>query len=740
MRPNTGSRASTAPTQGLGGTQPSASRWECLGSDKEIVDARIVDNRPRMRIHFTRPREHFVSRQSDLKLSNREALECATDVRPFTDPTYELMKLEHEIAIQAVPERKDNAAQTPWQRKVQMAVQVQPTVTDVRRDLSKDHLSPEDRAALPGVSSALRNIAPRVLHNLVQNELVPLFQDDYATLNEGDSFVGHKEEALLKESQSFVHHKYTKGKRVSSIDWQPKGGRVAISITEVIPWEERLALNRKVLNSMVVIWAFSDPIHPQLVLTAPSEVTVVKFNPTQPQYLAGGCVNGQVCLWDIGKAQETAKSKRKKTIVPSSGLPQAAEGDERDGDREDDAAILRIKWTQASKVETGHKRAVNDLWWLQDGLETNFDGKLVPATGEPCQFATLSSDGFFVIWDTRKDRIRKDKLRKTQQEARGNFTGEFPWIPLHRVQLTKVDGTGDVAGLRMFMECKQIDPYRLCCTTEDGEFVVANWAQLDDKSKDIPIAMEFGQTEKENRTPIKSVAQGHFGLAPAIHRHPFKDELAPYYLTVGDWTFKIWHMDMPTPIVASPSHTSHITCGRWSPTRPSILFVGTSDGFIQIWDLLDRSHEPTNVQSVCQCAITSMEFRPLEGRRSNRAAQQLLAVGDDAGVLHIFEVEGILVRPNANEQRNMQKYLERESKRAAYFAARWKIRQKEFEELQARLQAEKLELQLNQPLDDGKSLSPAPEAAIEDNPFADDIAFNDAREEFLSKLREMQEG
>ena len=40
-------------------------------------------------------------------------------------------------------------------------------------------------------------------------------------------------------------------------------------------------------HPQVIVWSFSDPLHPQFVLEAPHEVNTVKFNPNQPHILAG---------------------------------------------------------------------------------------------------------------------------------------------------------------------------------------------------------------------------------------------------------------------------------------------------------------------------------------------------------------------------------------------------------------------------------------------------------------------
>eukprot|EP00906_Rhabdomonas_costata_P016632 RCo023875 len=293
----------------------SGSRWECLGSDRELLEGRLSETRPLIKMHYARPREYFVARQGDIKLSSKEALECSTELRPFKDPTYDLRREEHEIGVQAVINPCDAVVQTPWYRKVERAVQVNPTVVDVFKDFvnAESELSDAQRAAIPGATAFLRKVLPVVEHSLVLNELVPIFLDDYTQLQDDESFIGQKEESFLKENQPFVHHTYTKGKRVSCIDWQPKSNRiVALSVMEPIGFEERVQLNRRVQEATVVVWSFADSIHPQFVLEAPNEVTVVRFNPTNPMILAGGCTNGQVCLWDLSKATQALKSKSKK--------------------------------------------------------------------------------------------------------------------------------------------------------------------------------------------------------------------------------------------------------------------------------------------------------------------------------------------------------------------------------------------------------------------------------------------
>ena len=53
----------------------------------------------------------------------------------------------------------------------------------------------------------------------------------------------------------------------------------------------------------VLVWSFADLIHPEYVLESPVEVGTFALNPGQPNMVAGGCITGQVMLWDCSEAE-----------------------------------------------------------------------------------------------------------------------------------------------------------------------------------------------------------------------------------------------------------------------------------------------------------------------------------------------------------------------------------------------------------------------------------------------------
>ena len=48
----------------------------------------------------------------------------------------------------------------------------------------------------------------------------------------------------------------------------------------------------------------------QLLLEAPDDVFSFSFSPNEPNIVAGGCMNGQVALWDIGPWEERIMNPR----------------------------------------------------------------------------------------------------------------------------------------------------------------------------------------------------------------------------------------------------------------------------------------------------------------------------------------------------------------------------------------------------------------------------------------------
>lgn len=246
------------------------------------------------------------------KRPNFDYVECA----PFDEKSFDLKRVEIDKGTQAVPEKQENSAQTAWPYPKNAAVQY------VAREM--DEKEREEIANSSEMSEVVEKCLPRFHIALQQNEIIDVFYDDWAELAGDDSALGSKADNHLKEYQSFTDLQFSKEKSISCIEWHPTiRGIIAVSITERVSFDERIDQSAKILMtpSLILIWSFHDPIRPQLVLEAPDDILVFKFNPSDPNIIAGGCVNGQLVLWDITnysqrlKTQRTQKKKNFNTAV-----------------------------------------------------------------------------------------------------------------------------------------------------------------------------------------------------------------------------------------------------------------------------------------------------------------------------------------------------------------------------------------------------------------------------------------
>jgi dynein intermediate chain 2 len=84
---------------------------------------------------------------------------------------------------------------------------------------------------------------------------------------------------------------------------------------------------------------------------------------------------------------------------------------------------------------------------------------------------------------------------------------------------------------------------------------------------------------------------GHVGPIYSLQRNPFYPK---NFLSVGDWTAKIWSEDAKeSPIMWTQYEKTPLTDGCWSPTRPGIFFTTSMEGFLNVWDLCLKQTTPS---------------------------------------------------------------------------------------------------------------------------------------------------
>jgi WD40 repeat protein len=163
--------------------------------------------------------------------------------------------------------------------------------------ISFTHEQIKDELENPALIDMLQEAVPKIEAVLKSNLIIDSFKNNFLQLGEDDVGVDQGAQVTLLEYQSFTDLKHSKDKSISCIDWHPtQKGVVAMACTESCTLEEKIeeGFSARAKSSVLLLWNFSDPIHPQLLLEGPDEIQCFKFNPYNSSIIVAGCHNGQV--------------------------------------------------------------------------------------------------------------------------------------------------------------------------------------------------------------------------------------------------------------------------------------------------------------------------------------------------------------------------------------------------------------------------------------------------------------
>ncbi|CAH6777166.1 dynein axonemal intermediate chain 3 [Phodopus roborovskii] len=710
---------------------PMSKPWVSLGSEKEIEEESVKESKRRVTYMISRKRSQFGApvafRDQNASSVKDVYIECAS----YSDKNYTLTQIEKDIGLQVIPEVKDTGTQTKWTFPKNATTQY------YAREFSEEEKETLEQSK--SLVDFLNNVSTSVEIALQQNEIMNTFIDDWKTLAEEESTFGDKSDTHLKEYQSFTDLHSTMEKMITCVSWHPTiYGLIVVSVAVRLSYEERVQFSGKLLlqPSLILFWSFSDPIHPQLMLESPDDIFCFEFCPSDPNIIAGGCINGQVVLWDITSHADRIENikagssrSKKATLKPMFLL-------EPDSNKE----AMYIRHCAVSSIENGHRKVITDIHWLPDSFEINRMGSVFEnRNGINCQLVTCSADCTICFWDIRPQKPTSSAATATtttttttttnnsQQpaaEKKKEETIEIPfdvpstflhldlsWKPLSRIKLSKgetsldhcptklslsedpllcrIQGTSSIHVLlkdKVLNQVKalktaEINPYhnleagivnilkpiedfntKFFVGTEEGEVIYTDWKMERDS--------ETGRFMAKKPVNLYTV---HDGAVHTIQRSPFYNDII---LTIGGWNVAIWKEEVMTgPLLQTCCAPKRYTAGHWSLTRPGVFYIGREDGYVDIWDLLEKTHEPAQSQNICITMITYIKPWTFSSK------QQFIAIADYYGTLHILEIPWTLSHPSFNEVSSVNYYFEREVRHLEYVQQRKIVRDQEKREI-----------------------------------------------------------
>jgi dynein intermediate chain 2, axonemal len=236
-----------------------------------------------------------------------------------------------------------------------------------------------------------------------------------------------------------------------------------------------------------------------------------------------------------------------------------------------------IKPVETTLLEKSHHDPVYDVYW-----------QTVGKSGTEC--VSTSTDGRLLWWDMKK-------------------LGDGP---VEELLLSEVFQVNDMPVPKILggtsLEYNQdAGPLKWLIGTEQGYILQAN------KRKTIEIQTRFGLESGKHHGPVY-----------ALQRNPSHTK---FFLSVGDWTAKVWSEELKTPIMQTRYHSSYLTSGCWSPTRCGLFFLTRMDGFLDVWDFFYRQNEVAYSQKISDSPLSTISVQG-----------QMAAIGDADGTVSMMSL------------------------------------------------------------------------------------------------------
>lgn len=605
-----------------------------LSTEEEVNRLNISTTRNLYQLLITRPYKELNKKRQFVDRDSHLGTEGLVEFRSFNDPNFELSINTKETGIQSSPENQDASTQSKWSRKVNSSAQTE--FVTMLPEFSKSIQEQDDFLEF------IRKVQERVNPILDSNMASDVFKDQLANLiASDDSLVKSFAVSQLKEFLSLKDARFNSP--ICCIDWMPgNSGTIAISFASTNTFDKYLESWVNAPVEYIFLWNFQSILHPQYVLEAPAVVKVFKFCPTNPNILVGGCENGQVLMYDLSdeKTKICAELRNRYSTEDSFSEYYHAKF----------SSMIISPTLAPTKCSS---QPICDLKWLPPGQKILRIGEL-DTCEVTTQFITISLDGHLIVWNTIVDTAN----------VHVNEDGFLPgaslineWTPVFTMNILKNPKAGIYIPTRLFHvftdQGKLTGDARIA--TEEGEVVGFNWVNGFDRSL---------AGRQNPQVTIKAQLLYHTVLS--FEESPFMPGI---FLACDRAQVVITDLKTnPIELFRSSARPQSITCAVFSPTRPSVFLVGKENGEIEVWAMLDKSHECLFTQSVASSKVMSLSFGIGQGEK------QLLAVGCGDGSLMIYEVPEFMSKPSNEEAESMKQFIEQQRKFVSQTEERFKVR------------------------------------------------------------------
>ncbi|XP_077294761.1 missing minor mitochondria [Arctopsyche grandis] len=673
--------------------------WQSLGSEKEVDDTISKNSRPLIQVElktkFPKPNQpdRFTKRLAD------DVKDAYTELITNRIKYENVFKKRVDFAVQATPETVSSEAQTipkfpenVWTQcsvedadikieQIDLSSSKSPETEDFEEmeeekeeeeeEEAHENENEEQEEPIKVVEEDLQIVVDPIneqalkLLNLVKfNSVIDKYNIDYPALIKDEKHCQSTDDIYFEEKSCFRSAK-TKDKVVSSVSWHSMwSGIIAVAYTNVAHYniikvtKEVDEIQQDIYGyNSVLLWSIYDTLNPILYLESTREVRTVSFCPFKENLLIGGCVNGQVMLWDLqDKLKEAEKievlteeqQKYRSVIYSQIGWPKKINSE------------TFIRQTVLSNLRTSHAFDVTDFAWVHPNIEIADNGKLKTLNDEverSLQFLSISLDGCILIWNLKASQADdgnetlSEKVQINPSELGMDVSpykvlnGKFE--PLYKI-IVGTQGRVPLTSLS-FTEIEiKYDLKESCRAAERRTFYPLVQPIKENVSQAILLGSLYGEVFKiswmgqdDDIEPAVNVEDCKFGSRVKIHdgsiactvRNPFCKNI---FATVGGKVFAIWIDSLLDKPLMWKKTQYRLTKAVWSSYRPSQIFITGEKGNVDVWDFMHCSNAPIATQIISGNALIGIYMNIIPNE------DKVIAVADLNGSLRIFRLSDSL--------------------------------------------------------------------------------------------------
>ncbi|TRY75281.1 hypothetical protein TCAL_00687, partial [Tigriopus californicus] len=273
---------------------PQPRLWDGRGSDKEIEGSWEKNVRAKIWLKIKR---NVPRKTSILNFTNRDVKDAKDGYKACESYQETKFNFKHvhlmDRAVQAVPVTMEGHSQTELKHPKNIAIQYEARA-----------FGPDEVAEI-WKSDSMRNFLSRAEKIMMEVHQEP---DIMGHLRPDVEAFYRRDEVVVIEETKFAYRTFfselvfSKDKRITQVKWHPKLPYImAMSVIENVSYEDYLESlsTRLVMPNVVMIWNMNYNYYPQVLLRVADDVTHLEWHPFEPETLVGGCVNGQLMIWDL---------------------------------------------------------------------------------------------------------------------------------------------------------------------------------------------------------------------------------------------------------------------------------------------------------------------------------------------------------------------------------------------------------------------------------------------------------